>query len=109
MAFGIEIDSAVADDPERSVIGEQVEMGVAVRMAVLDALSRAVGAAPAHPKPFGESHRCPPLIRGAILLVGTQRSPGPSPLRWSPVDRPMNNGQPRVRASSTDGRRRMCL
>lgn len=40
MNRGVEIDSAVADDPTRSVIGEQVEMGVAVRMAVLDILSR---------------------------------------------------------------------
>jgi len=40
MNRGVEIDSAVADDPERSVIAEQVEMGVAVRMAVLDVLSR---------------------------------------------------------------------
>ena len=40
MNRGVEIDSAVADDPVRSVIGEQVEMGVAVRMAVLDILSR---------------------------------------------------------------------
>jgi aspartate carbamoyltransferase catalytic subunit len=40
MNRGVEIDSAVADDPARSVIGEQVEMGVAVRMAVLDVLSR---------------------------------------------------------------------
>jgi aspartate carbamoyltransferase catalytic subunit len=39
MNRGVEIDSAVADD-NRSVIREQVEMGVAVRMAVLDALSR---------------------------------------------------------------------
>jgi aspartate carbamoyltransferase catalytic subunit len=39
MNRGVEIDSAVADDPQRSVIGEQVEMGVAVRMAVLDMLS----------------------------------------------------------------------
>ena len=31
---------AIADDPVRSVIKEQVEMGVAVRMAVLDMLSR---------------------------------------------------------------------
>jgi len=37
---GVEIDSAIADDPARSVIKEQVEMGVAVRMAVLDTLSR---------------------------------------------------------------------
>jgi len=40
MNRGVEIDSAVADDPVRSVIGEQVEMGVACRMAVLDVLSR---------------------------------------------------------------------
>lgn len=38
MNRGIEIDAALADDP-RSVIREQVEMGVAVRMAILEALS----------------------------------------------------------------------
>jgi aspartate carbamoyltransferase catalytic subunit len=36
MNRGVEISSRVADDPDRSVIAEQVEMGVAVRMAVLD-------------------------------------------------------------------------
>ena len=40
MNRGVEIDSVVADDINRSVIREQVEMGVAVRMAVLDALAR---------------------------------------------------------------------
>ena len=40
MNRGVEIDSAVADDPTRSLIKEQVEMGVAVRMAVLDTLGR---------------------------------------------------------------------
>lgn len=40
MNRGVEIDSSVADDPTHSVIREQVEMGVAVRMAVLDMLSR---------------------------------------------------------------------
>jgi aspartate carbamoyltransferase catalytic subunit len=40
MNRGVEIDSAVADDPTRSLIREQVEMGVAVRMAVLDTLGR---------------------------------------------------------------------
>ncbi len=40
MNRGVEIDSAVADDPEHSVIREQVEMGVSVRMAVLDRLAR---------------------------------------------------------------------
>lgn len=38
MNRGVEIDPAVADGP-RSLIQEQVEMGVAVRMAVLEALS----------------------------------------------------------------------
>jgi len=37
MNRGVEIDPTIADGP-RSVINEQVEMGVAVRMAVLDAL-----------------------------------------------------------------------
>ena len=40
MNRGVEIDSEVADHPTRSVIREQVEMGVAVRMAVLDVLAR---------------------------------------------------------------------
>lgn len=40
MNRGVEIDSDVADDIEVSLIREQVEMGVAIRMAVLDALSR---------------------------------------------------------------------
>jgi aspartate carbamoyltransferase catalytic subunit len=40
MNRGVEIDSAVADDMDRSLIREQVEMGVAVRMAVLDILAR---------------------------------------------------------------------
>jgi len=40
MNRGVEIDSAVADDVEVSLIQEQVEMGIAIRMAVLDALSR---------------------------------------------------------------------
>jgi aspartate carbamoyltransferase catalytic subunit len=40
MNRGVEIDSAIADDVERSLIHEQVEMGVAVRMAVLDAMAR---------------------------------------------------------------------
>ena len=35
---GVEIDPAVADDPQRSLITLQVEMGVAVRMACLELL-----------------------------------------------------------------------
>jgi aspartate carbamoyltransferase catalytic subunit len=44
MNRGVEIDAQVADDLERSVINEQVEMGVAVRMAVLDLLARQIPA-----------------------------------------------------------------
>jgi aspartate carbamoyltransferase catalytic subunit len=40
MNRGVEIDSEVADDFGRSAIQEQVEMGVAVRMACLDLLTR---------------------------------------------------------------------
>ncbi|QXQ05722.1 aspartate carbamoyltransferase catalytic subunit [Sphingosinicellaceae bacterium] len=40
MNRGVEIDTAVADDIARSAITEQVEMGVAVRMACLDVLTR---------------------------------------------------------------------
>ena len=39
MNRGVEIDSAVADDPDISLIRDQVEMGVAVRMAVLETLA----------------------------------------------------------------------
>ena len=38
MNRGVEIDSAIADDPQRSLITLQVEMGVAVRMACLELL-----------------------------------------------------------------------
>jgi len=40
MNRGVEIASDIADDLDISLIAEQVEMGVAVRMAVLDALAR---------------------------------------------------------------------
>ena len=40
MNRGVEIDTEVADDIDRSAIREQVETGVAIRMACLDALCR---------------------------------------------------------------------
>jgi aspartate carbamoyltransferase catalytic subunit len=40
MNRGVEIDDAIADDPERSLIALQVEMGVAVRMACLELVLR---------------------------------------------------------------------
>jgi aspartate carbamoyltransferase catalytic subunit len=46
MNRGVEIDGLIADDINVSVIQEQVEMGVAVRMAVMDLLARNLRAAP---------------------------------------------------------------
>ena len=40
MNRGIEIDGQIADDLTHSVIQEQVEMGVAVRMAAMELLVR---------------------------------------------------------------------
>ena len=40
MNRGVEIDSDVADSIDRSIITAQVEMGVAIRMACLDVLTR---------------------------------------------------------------------
>jgi aspartate carbamoyltransferase catalytic subunit len=40
MNRGVEIDSSVADLGDRSIITSQVEMGVAMRMACLDVLTR---------------------------------------------------------------------
>jgi len=40
MNRGVEIDGSIADDRSRSAILEQVELGVAVRMACLDVLTR---------------------------------------------------------------------
>jgi aspartate carbamoyltransferase catalytic subunit len=40
MNRGVEIDGTLADDINRSVIQDQVEMGVAVRMAAMDLLMR---------------------------------------------------------------------
>jgi aspartate carbamoyltransferase catalytic subunit len=45
MNRGVEIDGTIADDINRSVIQEQVEMGVAVRMAAMDLLARNLRAA----------------------------------------------------------------
>jgi aspartate carbamoyltransferase catalytic subunit len=50
MNRGVEIDGEIADDINRSVIQEQVEMGVAVRMAAMELL---VGARREAKKPVG--------------------------------------------------------
>lgn len=43
MNRGVEIDSALADDLSRSLVLDQVELGVAVRMACLDLLTKDLG------------------------------------------------------------------
>jgi aspartate carbamoyltransferase catalytic subunit len=45
MNRGVEIDSDVADDPKISLIQDQVEMGVAARMAVLASIAARIGVA----------------------------------------------------------------
>jgi aspartate carbamoyltransferase catalytic subunit len=45
MNRGVEIDSIIADDSRVSLIERQVQMGVAMRMAVLEALTHSGGAA----------------------------------------------------------------
>ena len=69
MNRGVEIDSNVADDA-RSVIREQVEMGVAVRMAVLQAL----GPPSAQPSDLPCAHRAktalPTLTRSRSSMRG---------------------------------------
>ncbi len=51
MNRGVEIDGTLADDINRSVIQEQVEMGVAVRMAVMQLLAANLAAARAGDTP----------------------------------------------------------
>ncbi|HEY5409979.1 MAG TPA: aspartate carbamoyltransferase catalytic subunit [Caulobacteraceae bacterium] len=46
MNRGVEIESGIADDPEISLVQDQVEMGVAVRMAILASLARRLENAP---------------------------------------------------------------
>ena len=50
MNRGVEIDGTLADDINRSVIQDQVEMGVAVRMAAMDLLARNLRAARSSPE-----------------------------------------------------------
>jgi len=54
MNRGVEIDSDVADMLDRSIITRQVEMGVAVRMACLDVLTRRARKLPGWEGPLGE-------------------------------------------------------
>ncbi len=54
MNRGVEIDSDVADLIDRSIITRQVEMGVAIRMACLDVLTRRGRGMPGWETPLGE-------------------------------------------------------
>ena len=54
MNRGVEIDSDVADMLDRSIITRQVEMGVAIRMACLDVLTRGARAVPGWEQSQGE-------------------------------------------------------
>ena len=71
MNRGVEIDGTIADDINRSVIQEQVEMGVAVRMAVMDLLSRPRPAADSAGAVFGDNSAIAP----ASAQSGTASAP----------------------------------
>ena len=64
MNRGVEIEGELADDPARSAILEQVELGVAVRMACLDLLTR--------DRRGSESERAAGLGRPAALQRGPE-------------------------------------
>ena len=66
MNRGVEIEDRIADDPERSLITLQVEMGVAVRMACLEVL---VGA-PLSATRTGPASRPRPCGRSSCRPVG---------------------------------------
>jgi aspartate carbamoyltransferase catalytic subunit len=57
MNRGVEIDSTVADLPGRSIITRQVEMGVAMRMACLDVLTRRARGVPGWGDATSGGHR----------------------------------------------------
>ncbi len=73
MNRGVEIASEVADDIDRSLIREQVEMGVAVRMACLDALVSAQVA---------------PVGKEPVIHIRDERADDPHNLQKCPLARP---------------------
>ena len=65
MNRGVEIGSEIADDIDRSLIRAQVEMGVAVRMACLEILTRDLGNGPPLSRPsLGSGASLPTSPRG---------------------------------------------
>ena len=81
MNRGVEIDGTLADDINRSVIQEQVEMGVAVRMAAMDLLARNLRAERAAARARGHGMTCaaaplPCFISGQIPSGGARGRAG---------------------------------
>ncbi len=68
MNRGVEIGSEIADDIDRSLIRHQVEMGVAVRMACLEILTRDLANGPAAAVNASPTASRRLLISGARLL-----------------------------------------
>ena len=101
MNRGVEIDSDVADDIDRSLIQEQVEMGVAVRMACLDMLwpagrnCRRTGN-----RPRGAIVPGPMMKKTAIVNVSlidpVNRVAGRLRCRWRRADRRRSDRQGRA-------------
>jgi hypothetical protein len=75
MNRGVEIDSDVADDPAVSLIQDQVEMGVAARMAVLTSLAARLEAANDAPSPSPSSTPAWSIRRAAMTAPAASSSP----------------------------------
>ena len=93
MNRGVEIDGVVADDIDRSAILDQVEMGVAVRMAVLDLLTQHLRVACRVSRPVVGRQRAPARPR-----IRARRARGPADRR-----RPDRRGRPGVTVALAPG------
>ena len=129
MNRGVEIDGLLADDINVSVIQEQVEMGVAVRMAAMDLLARNLRARNDPAEPWRADRQDAPRRRGSPCSVlalpapsqpmpsasaaspwrhpnATTRSPLPSGIRPDPAVRPSGSARTRSSKASLPARRR---
>ena len=73
MNRGVEIDGNIADDINRSVIQDQVEMGVAVRMAAMDLLAQNLRATRARARGHRMIEAIPANDHGAIYVLELNR------------------------------------
>ena len=81
MNRGVEIASDIADDVQVSLIAEQVEMGVAIRMAILDAPVAGAWHEPPHRLPQRAADRSGQRPGRQRRLAGRERPASPMSAR----------------------------